>query len=96
LSTLINKFDNKLVADIKSINRVTSDFFLNDTQLFTRAVSVDSLKKASVCLQKNSGIVFKEINSLNAFWFNETTKKLLEGSFKYPDRIRMSIHKFHH
>lgn len=45
-------------------------------------------------MQKNSGIVSKEIKSLSVFWFNETTKKLLEGSFKYPDKIRMSIHKF--
>ena len=35
------------------------------------------------------------MNSLSAFWFNETTKKLLEGSFKYPDKIRMSIHTIH-
>lgn len=45
-------------------------------------------------MQKNSGIVSKEINSFSAFWFNQTNKRLLEGSFKYPDRIRMSIHKF--
>ena len=44
-------------------------------------------------MQKKSGIVFKEMNRLSVFWFNQTTKKLLEGSFKYPDRIRMSIHR---
>ena len=46
LSTLVSELDNRLVADIKSINRVKSDFFLNDAQLFTRAVSAYSLKKA--------------------------------------------------
>lgn len=45
-STLISKLDNELVAGIKSMNKIKADLFLNDVELFTRAVSVDSLKKA--------------------------------------------------
>ena len=95
-STLISKFDNELVADIKSTDKIKADLFFNDALLFTRAVSADSLEKAWVCIQKFGGIAFKEKKrySFSAFWFNQTTKKLLEGSFKYPNRIRVSIHKF--
>ena len=40
------------------------------------------------------GTVLKEIDSFSARWYNHINKKLLEGSFKYPDRIRMSIYQF--
>jgi hypothetical protein len=45
-STLTSKFDNKLGSNIKSVSKIEAELFLNDAHLFTRAVSVDSLKKA--------------------------------------------------
>lgn len=45
-STLTSKFDNKLGSDIESLSKIEAELFLNDSYLFTRAVSVDSLKKA--------------------------------------------------
>lgn len=45
-STLVSKFDNKLGSDIESLNKIEAELFLNDAHLFTRAVSVNSLKKA--------------------------------------------------
>jgi NADH-quinone oxidoreductase subunit A len=90
-STLISKFDNELVSDIKNMDIIKANLFLNDGQLFTRAVSVDSLKKAWVSTKHKFGWAFKGVNSLSAVWFIQANKKLLEGSFKYPDRIRMLI-----
>jgi retron-type reverse transcriptase len=33
------------------------------------------------------------VSSLSNVWFINATKKLLEGSFKYPEKIRMFIYK---
>jgi retron-type reverse transcriptase len=73
-------------------------WFRNDEKLFERAVSVESLKRAWFMLKSNQGMMTvgtsrETLSGINNHWFEATSKKLLDGSFKYPNRRRVLIDK---
>ena len=64
--------------------------------LFEEAVSVASLKK--VCLRGNPGMMTRGVtpdtlDKIDESWFEQTSKRLLQGNFKYPNRRRIYISK---
>jgi retron-type reverse transcriptase len=78
--------------------KVDLDWFKNDNKLFERAVSVDALKRAWFMLKSNPGMMTVgssqvTLNNISDHWFITANRKLLEGSFKYPDRRRVLIDK---
>lgn len=79
-------------------HKIDSDWFKNDRKLFERAVSVDALKRAWFMLKSKPGMMTVgtsqvTLNSISDSWFVTASRKLLEGSFKYPDRRRVLIDK---
>lgn len=92
-SILIKKLDNELVSGIKNIKKVEANRFLNDNRLFKRATAENSLKKAWVFIRSKYSMFLNQPSALRDVWFINTANKLLEGSFKYPSRIRLSIQK---
>lgn len=87
-------FNNKS----KENNKVDLNWFKNDEKLFERAVSMDALKRAWFMLKSEPGMMTVgtsqvTLNSLSDCWFSVTSRKLLEGSFKYPDRRRILVDK---
>ena len=73
-------------------------WFRNDEKFFERAVSVGSLKRAWSLLKSNQGMMTVSIsretlNGISDHWFEAASKKLLDGSFKYPNCRRVSIDK---
>jgi retron-type reverse transcriptase len=101
-STLLGESENGSA----SLSNVTNDkeheidlnWFRNDEKLFERAVSVESLKRAWFMLKSNQGMMTvgtsrETLNGISNHWFEATSKKLLDGSFKYPNRRRALIDK---
>ncbi len=83
-----NKFDNI----------IDKEWITNDNKLFERAVSVEALKRAWFNQKSKPGMMTRgsdkeTLNIINDQWFITTNKKLLEGSFKYPNRRRVLIDK---
>jgi len=72
---------------------VDLNWFRNDEKLFERAVSVESLKKAWFMLKSNQstmsvGTSRGTLSGISNHWFEAKSKKLLDGSFKYPPNRR--------
>jgi hypothetical protein len=96
LSTLLSKGKNESASNNKNISQLEIDWFLNDEKLYERAVSVNSLKKAWFALRSIPGMSTRgtddvTLNGINDSWFHNTSVKLLEGSFKYPNKKRVLI-----
>jgi len=99
-STLSGEMENELASSFENIKNkeFNLDWFKNDKKLFERAVSVESLKRAWYMLKSKPGMLTKGIDlvtldKISDQWFVSVNKKLLEGSFKYPDRRRVLIEK---
>ena len=74
------------------------EWFINDNKLFERAVTVAALKRAWFQLKSKPGMSTKgsgeeTLSAISDAWFTTTSRKLLEGSFKYPNRRRVPIDK---
>ena len=83
-----NKFDNI----------INQKWITNDNTLFERAISVEALKRAWYNQRSVPGMMTKgsgdeTLSGINDQWFITISKKLLEGSFKYPNRRRVLIDK---
>jgi retron-type reverse transcriptase len=75
-------------------------FILEDSTLprFEELVSTDSLRSAWVQLKSNPGMLTRgateeTLDKLEATWFEQTSKALIKGDFKYPHRRRIQIPK---
>ena len=101
-STLSGEEDNGSAVIVetkkKFDNIIDEGWITNDNKLFERAVSVEALKRAWF-IQKSKprmmtrGADKETLNSISDQWFVTTNKKLLEGSFKYPNQRRVLIDK---
>ena len=99
-STLLGEMENESASNLKTIKEEILDpnWFKNDNKLFERAVSVEALKRAWYMIKSKPGSLTpgsnqETLNQISDSWFVTTSKKLLEGSFKYPDRKRLLIDK---
>jgi len=101
-STLSGEKDNEsaVLAETKNKfdNIIDEKWITNDNKLFERAISVEALKRAWYNQKSKSGMMTKgsdeeTLNNVSDQWFITTSKKLLEGSFKYPNRRRVLIDK---
>jgi len=101
-STLSGESENGSASLSNSTNgeehEVDLNWFRNDEKLFERAVSVESLKRAWFMLKSNQGMMSvgtsrETLGGISNHWFEATSKKLLDGSFKYPNRRRVLIAK---
>lgn len=77
---------------------IGSEWFINDNKLFERAVAVTALKRAWFQLKSKPsmstrGFGEETLSAISDVWFTTTSRKLLEGSFKYPNRRRVLIGK---
>lgn len=75
-------------------------FILEDSTLprFEDLVSTDSLRSAWVQLKSNPGMLTRgateeTLHKLEATWFEQTSKALIKGDFKYPHQRRIQISK---
>lgn len=91
-STSLGKLENGSASLRKNIEeeKLNLNWFRNDTNLFERAVSVEALKRAWYTIKSKPGMFTKSIDEitldkLSESWFVTTNKKLIEGSFKYPN-----------
>nr|YP_009720770.1 putative LAGLIDADG DNA endonuclease [Ostreobium quekettii]QGQ61982.1 putative LAGLIDADG DNA endonuclease [Ostreobium quekettii] len=83
-------------ADIGDSARKTGKQF--NKSLFEEAVSVASLKKAWVQLRSNPGMMTQGVtpetlDKIDESWFEQTSKRLLQGNYKYPNRRRIYLPK---
>lgn len=97
-STFIGEKKNESVSNYTIIKNIEMDEFTNDNNLFEKAVSVDSLKRAWFTLKSKPGMSIKgadnvTLSDINDAWFIKSSMKLLQGSFKYPNRKKLSIDK---
>ena len=101
-STLSGEKDNESAVLTETKNKfeniIDEKWITNDNKLFERAVSIDALKRAWYIQKSKQGMMTKgsgeeTLNSISDQWFITTNKKLLEGSFKYPNRRRVLIDK---
>ena len=101
-STLSGESENGSASLFNDTNdkehKVDLNWFKNDEKLFERAVSVKSLKRAWFMLKSSQGMMSvgtsqETLSGISNHWFETTSKKLLDGSFKYPDRRRALINK---
>lgn len=99
-STLLGEKENESASNNTIIKKIETNCFMNDEKLFEKAVSVDSLKRAWFILKSKSDMSTKRgerdnvaLNGISDTWFIKTSMKLLEGSFKYPNRKRLFIEK---
>ena len=89
-------FPDTVPADIGNSARKTGEPF--NESLFEEAVSVASLKKAWVQLRSHPGMMTQGVtpeplDKIDESWFEQTSKKLLQGNYKYPNRRRIYIPK---
>jgi len=85
-------------SSVIQIEEVTDEFFNNDEKLFERAVSIEALQRAWFELKSKprmSTPATDEItlSGISKKWFVTANQKLLAGTFKFPNRRRMSIDK---
>lgn len=98
-STSLGELKNGSASLHKNIKEeLNINWFRNDENLFERAVSVKALKRAWFMIKSKPGMPTKgtddiTLDRLSEYWFVTTNKKLMEGSFKYPNRRRMLIDK---
>lgn len=65
---------------------------------FENLVSPDNLRNAWVQVKSNPGMLTRgatseTLNSIEDSWFHDTSKKLIQGNFKYPNKKRIRIPK---
>ncbi|WP_391594141.1 cytochrome c oxidase subunit 3, partial [Winogradskyella sp.] len=101
-STLSGEKDNESAVLIETKNKfdniIDEKWITNDNKLFEKAISIESLKRAWYIQKSKPGMMTKgsgeeTLNSISDQWFITTNKKLLEGSFKYPNRRRVLMDK---
>jgi retron-type reverse transcriptase len=97
-SILLGENKSESASNYKGMKKIETNWFTNDEKLFERAVSVDYLKRAWFALKSNPGMSLKgtdnvTLSGISDVWFIKTSIKLLEGSFKYPNRRRVFIDK---
>lgn len=101
-STLSGKEDIELATNIKVTskfdNKIEKKWINNDNKLFEKAISIEALKRAWFGLKSNPGMLtrgsdFEALSGISNAWFTTTSRKLLEGTFKYPNRRRVLIKK---
>lgn len=100
-STLSGELENgsAFLHKIIEEKKLNSNWFRNDKKLFERAVSVEALKRAWYMIKSKPGMLTKGTDEitldklLSESWFVTTSKKLIEGSFKYPKLRKMFIDK---
>ena len=99
-STSLGESENGSAFLLKNIEKknLNLNWFRNDKKLFEKAVSVDALKRAWYMIKSKPGMFTKctdaiTLDKVNESWFVATNKKLMEGSFKYPNRRRVHIDK---
>jgi len=93
--------ENRLASLSNSTNGKKHGVDLNCLETmknFLRAVSVESLKRARFMLKSNQGTMSvgtsrETLSGISNHWFEATSKKLLDGSFKYSNRRRVLIDK---
>ena len=94
--------DNEPAASNETMNKfeniIDEKWITNDNKLFERAVSIEALKKAWYMQKSKPGMMTKgssgeTLNRISDQWFITANKKLLDGSFKYPNRRRVHIDK---
>lgn len=91
--TSLSEMKNESALNYKNIKM---NWFTNDENLFERAVSVKSLKKAWFTLKSKLNVLNKKRNNIilegvDNFWFTQTSKELLEGSFEYLDKKNIFV-----
>jgi len=89
---------NGSAPTIEEKNEIGKEWFVNDNKLFERAVTVVALKRAWFQLKSKPGMSTKgsseeTFSGISEAWFISTSRKLLEGSFKYPNRRRVLLDK---
>lgn len=99
-STLSGEMENGTASNSKTIKEeeLNPSWFKNDNKLFERAVSVEALKRAWYMIKSKPGSLTpgsnqETLDKISNSWFITTSKKLLEGSFKYPNRRRLLVEK---
>lgn len=97
-STSLGEKKNESASNYESMKKIETNWFTNDEKLFEKAVSVDSLKRAWFTLKSKPNMSTKGVDNvtlsgISNTWFIKTSMKLLEGSFKYPNRRKVLIDK---
>ena len=97
-TSLLGVESNGSAPTIEEKNEIGKEWFINDNKLFERAVTVAALKRAWFQLKSKPGMLAKgsdqeTISAISDAWFISTSRKLLEGSFKYPKRRRVLLDK---
>lgn len=87
-------FNNKSEKE----HKIHLNWFNNDEKLFEKAFSVGGLKKAWFALRGKPGLpkvesYLTERGDINDYWITTTSRKLLEGSFKYPSSRKVLQNK---
>ena len=97
-TTSLGVESNGSAPTIDKKNEIGKEWFVNDNKLFERAVTVAALKRAWFQLKSKPGMSTKgsseeTFSAISDAWFTSTSRKLLEGSFKYPNRRRVLLDK---
>jgi retron-type reverse transcriptase len=85
-------------GSVMQIEEVIDEFFNNDEKFFERAVSIEALQRAGFELKSKPGMFTPAtdeitLSGISKKWFVIANQKLLAGTFKFPNRRRMSIDK---
>lgn len=86
IESAITKADNEYKRDLTNLVN------------FEDLVSPENLRNAWVQLKSNPGMLTRgatneTLNSIEDSWFDDTSKKLIQGNFKYPNKRRVQIPK---
>jgi len=99
-STSLGEMKNGSASNSKTIKEesLNPSWFNNDNKLFERAVSVEALKRAWYMIKSKPGSLTpgsnkETLDKISDSWFVTASNKLLEGSFKYPNRRKLLIAK---
>ena len=85
-------------ANSVSMEQALANYSYNISGLFDLAVTPEKLVEAWAQLKSNPGMMtpgpdLETLDKISKHWFETTSKKLLEGSFKYPPAKRIDILK---
>lgn len=80
------------------MENIETNWFVNDSRFFEKALSTDSLKRAWFALKSKQGVSIEgaskiTLSSISEAWFYKSSKKLINGSFQYPNRKKLLIDK---